>query len=88
MVDTIKSFAAARKMTPAQVAIAWALAKQPNFVPTIGARKRSQLTDALAAVEHPLSQADVAELEKLVPADAIAGTRYDAHAMATLDSER
>jgi aryl-alcohol dehydrogenase-like predicted oxidoreductase len=88
VVDSLKSFAAARQMTPSQVAIAWVLAKQPTFVVTIGARKREQLKDALAAVEHPLADADVAELERLVPADAIAGTRYDAKQMEHLDSEK
>jgi len=88
VVESIKNFAAARGLKPSQVAIGWALAKQPGFVATIGARKRSQLTDALGAVEHPLSQADVAELEKLVPENAIAGTRYDPTQMAHLDSEK
>jgi len=40
------------------------------------------------ALEHPLSQADVDQLEKLIPRDAIAGTRYDRTQMAHLDSER
>jgi aryl-alcohol dehydrogenase-like predicted oxidoreductase len=88
VVDSINAFASARGMTAAQVAIGWVLAKQPGFIATIGARKRSQLTDALRAVERPLSQAEVAELEKLVPENAIAGTRYDATAMAHLDSEK
>lgn len=88
VVESLTSFAAARQMTPSQLAIAWVLAKQPAFVAAIGARKREQLKDALAALEHPLTQADVAELEKRVPADAIAGTRYDANSMEHLDSER
>ena len=88
VVDKLARFAAERGMTRGQVAIAWVLAKQPGFVPTIGARKLAQLEDALGALAHPLSPADVAALEQLIPADAIAGTRYDAHHMAMLDSER
>ncbi len=56
-------------------------------MPVIGARTLAQLADALAALAHPLSAADVAALEALVPPNAIAGTRYDAHSMKSLDSE-
>lgn len=88
VVDELAKFAAARGMTKGQVAIAWVRAKQPGYVPVIGARTTAQLSDALGALEHPLSQADVAELERLIPADAVAGSRYDERQMAMLDSER
>ena len=64
-----------------------AVAKQPRLVPVIGARTRQQLDDALGALARPLSPADVAELERLIPADAIAGDRYPTPMMAHLDSE-
>jgi aryl-alcohol dehydrogenase-like predicted oxidoreductase len=88
LVEALTGFARSRNMTPSQVAIAWSLAKQPAFVPTIGARKRTQLAEALGALDHPLSAADVAELEKLIPAHAAAGTRYAAEQMSHLDSEK
>ncbi len=75
-------------MTPAQVALAWVLAKQPTLVPIVGARTRAQLDDALVALDKPLSASDVAALESIVPADAIGGTRYPAQHMKDLDSER
>ena len=74
--------------SPAQLAIAWVLAKEPRFVPTIGARKRSQLDDALGALEKPLSAAEVKAVEDLLPAGSISGDRYPAIQMAHLDSER
>ncbi|MEQ1507422.1 MAG: aldo/keto reductase [Myxococcota bacterium] len=83
-----RAFAADRGHTPASLAYAWVLAKQPGFVPLLGARTVDQLDDSLAAVDRPLTAADVAALEALVPADAIAGTRYAAPQMAHLDSER
>lgn len=82
------AFAADHKMTPAQLSVAWVLAKQPALVPTVGARTRKQLQDVLGALDKPLSPADVADLEKIVPRDAIAGTRYAAEQMKHLDSER
>jgi len=58
------------------------------IVPTIGARTPRQLTDALAALDVSLSPSEVAALEAAVPAAEVAGTRYPAPLMATLDSER
>ena len=88
VVDKLRAFAGERGMTPAQVALAWVLAKQPTLVPIIGARTRAQLDDALVALDKPLSSSDVAALESIVPMDAIAGTRYPAQHMKDLDSER
>ncbi len=84
----LADFAKARGMTTGQLVIAWVLAKQPGFVPLIGARTREQLADALGALDRPLGADDVTAIELLVPPDALAGTRYDAGQMAHLDSER
>ncbi len=88
LVEALRTFAAARDLTAGQLAIAWVLAKQPRLVPVIGARTASQLADMLAVLRHPLSAADVTALETVFPANAIAGTRYDAHQMQHLDSEK
>lgn len=68
--------------------IAWSLARQPDFVPVIGARTRAQLAEMLGALDHPLSAADTGAIERLVPESAIAGTRYGTEQMKHLDSER
>jgi aryl-alcohol dehydrogenase-like predicted oxidoreductase len=88
LVDKLSAFARERGMSPAQLSIAWVLAKEPRFVPVIGARTPEQLSDALAALARPLSERDAAQLEALIPAQAIAGSRYDESQMAHLDSER
>lgn len=88
IVQRFASFASDHRMTPAQLAIAWVRAKRPGFVALVGTRTPTQLADALAAEEHRLDAAALAELERLIPADAIAGTRYAAPQMAHLDSER
>ncbi|HAK62598.1 MAG TPA: alcohol dehydrogenase, partial [Alphaproteobacteria bacterium] len=49
--------------TPAQVALAWLLAKQPVTAPIIGASKMPQLDDAVAAVNVKLSEGDIKQLE-------------------------
>jgi aryl-alcohol dehydrogenase-like predicted oxidoreductase len=87
-VRSLHAFAADRQMTPAQLLVAWVLAKQPTLVPVIGARSRAQVDDVLGALDRALSAADVSAVEALLPADAIAGTRYAAEQMKHLDSER
>jgi aryl-alcohol dehydrogenase-like predicted oxidoreductase len=87
-VEAIQQFARERGMTVGQVAVAWALARQPRFVPVVGAKTRAQVTDALGALDKPLSSDDVKTLEALVPESAIAGSRYAAEQMTHLDSEK
>lgn len=88
LVDALHRLAAERGVTPAQLAIAWARAKHPALVPTIGARTRAQLNDALGALAIALSPAEIASLEAAVPAEAVAGSRYQEAQMRHLDSER
>lgn len=88
VVARFHAFASDRGLTPAQLSVAWVLAKQPSFVPVVGARTRKQLNDVLGALDRPLSATDVAALEELLPPNAIEGTRYPAVHMQHLDSER
>jgi aryl-alcohol dehydrogenase-like predicted oxidoreductase len=85
VVARMRGFATERGMTPAQLAIAWVQAKQPTLLPTIGARTRSQLDEALGALDKTLSAADVSALEAIV---SISGPRYPEQQMQHLDSER
>lgn len=71
-----------------QLAIAWVLAKGPGIVPVVGARNRTQLLEALGALDVVLSADDNVRIEKAVPIDAVAGSRYASQLMTTLDSER
>jgi aryl-alcohol dehydrogenase-like predicted oxidoreductase len=59
-----------------------------TIIPTLGARTRAQLADALSGLDVSLSADEVATLEAAVPAAEVAGTRYAAPLMAMLDSER
>jgi diketogulonate reductase-like aldo/keto reductase len=57
-------------------------------VPLVGARRRARLAEALGALDLNLTADDLAQIERAVSLDAVAGDRYDAQAMARLDSER
>jgi aryl-alcohol dehydrogenase-like predicted oxidoreductase len=88
VVEGLRAFAEARGMTPGQLALGWALARQPRFVSLVGAKTRAQLQDAIGALSKPLSAADLEAIERIAPADAIGGTRYGQEQMKHLDSER
>jgi aryl-alcohol dehydrogenase-like predicted oxidoreductase len=88
VVQRLQSLAAEKNLTPAQLAIAWVLAKGRNIIPVMGARTRAQLSDSLAALQVKLSASEIAAIEENIPASAIKGTRYDERQMSVLDSER
>ena len=87
VVEELKQLAADKGVTPAQLAIAWVLAKGRRIIPVIGARTRKQLSESLAALRVKLSAADLARIEDSVRPSDIAGTRYDSRQMAMLDSD-
>lgn len=87
LIAELKQIAAEKGILTSQLAIAWVLAKGRNIVPVIGARKRTQLSESLAALDVNLSPEDLTRIETAIPASAIAGTRYDEHQMKMLDSE-
>ena len=84
----LKETSAAKGISPAQLAIAWVLAKGPSLVPVVGSRTRAQIAEALGALNVKLTADEIAELEAAVPAEAVAGTRYDPMQMKVLDSEK
>ncbi len=88
LVTTLEQLARDRGVRPAQLAIAWARAKGASIVPVIGARKRSQLDEALGALDLQLHPEEVARIEQAIPASAVAGPRYAEPLMQHLDSER
>jgi aryl-alcohol dehydrogenase-like predicted oxidoreductase len=88
LVAKLGQIAAARGISTAQLALAWVLAKGRSIIPVMGARKRTQLAESLGALEIVLTADEVAQIEAAVPAEAVAGTRYDEHQMRMLDSEK
>ncbi|WP_328481975.1 aldo/keto reductase [Streptomyces sp. NBC_00377] len=88
LVEALRKIAGQKGVSVAQIAIAWVLAQGEDIVPLVGARTRERLAESLGALDVVLDAADLAAIEDAVPADAAAGERYAAAAMAHLDSER
>ncbi|WP_158747707.1 aldo/keto reductase [Acidisphaera sp. L21] len=83
VIDLLKRIASEKKATPAQIALAWLLARKPWIVPIPGTTKLHRLEENLAATDVELTEADLAEIETAASAIKIEGERYPAHLMAT-----
>jgi aryl-alcohol dehydrogenase-like predicted oxidoreductase len=78
LVDVISSFAEQRKVTPAQIALAWLLAKKPWIVPIPGTTKLARLEENLGAAAVELTPNDVRTLEDASSKIKLEGARYSA----------
>jgi aryl-alcohol dehydrogenase-like predicted oxidoreductase len=76
LLGPVKAIADARGCTMAQVALAWLLAQGDDIVPIPGTKRRKYLEQNAAAVDLPLSKAEVASLAQAFPPQAAAGLRY------------
>lgn len=73
--------------TPAQLSLAWTLAKAPFVVPIPGTRSIAHLEEDLAAATITLDPAAVAQIEAIFAPGAIRGARYAAAMQAQVDTE-
>jgi aryl-alcohol dehydrogenase-like predicted oxidoreductase len=78
LVDAISSFAELKKVTPAQIALAWLLAKKPWIVPSPGTTKLARLEENLGAAAVELTLNDVRALEDASSRIKLEGARYPA----------
>jgi aryl-alcohol dehydrogenase-like predicted oxidoreductase len=77
--------AEAKACTPAQLALAWVLAKSPRLVPIPGTRRRSYLEENIGAAHVALLPEDIKDLDSIFPLGLVAGERYTPAGMKTLD---
>jgi aryl-alcohol dehydrogenase-like predicted oxidoreductase len=80
LVDLIGHFAAERQATPAQIALAWLLARKPWIVPIPGTTKLPRLEENIGAVKVDLSAEDLNAIDEASSQIRIEGARYpEAH---------
>lgn len=85
LVRAVEKLAAEKKATPAQLALAWLLARGPHVVPIPGTRSTARLDENNGAVNVALTAADLALLDDIAPKGAAAGERYDARGMSSVN---
>ncbi len=78
LVDRISAIAADKRATPAQIALAWLLARKPWIVPIPGTTRLHRLTENLGAAAVVLSEADLQQIGAALDSIAIVGDRYNA----------
>jgi aryl-alcohol dehydrogenase-like predicted oxidoreductase len=76
LIDLLKAIAARKNATPAQIALAWLLARKPWIVPIPGTRKLHRLEENLGAVDVELTADDLREIEDSTAKIDIHGARY------------
>jgi aryl-alcohol dehydrogenase-like predicted oxidoreductase len=81
----VREMAAEKNASPAQIALAWLLAKGDDVVPIPGTKRRSFLEDDVAAAEVELGRADLERLDAALAPGSIAGPRYNERFMSFVD---
>ena len=76
LIDLIGRFAQQKKLTPAQIALAWLLAQKPWIVPIPGTTKLHRLEENLGAAGVELTPEDLRELETAASKIEVQGARY------------
>jgi aryl-alcohol dehydrogenase-like predicted oxidoreductase len=81
----VEAIAKQRRITPAQLALAWVLAKAPHTVTIPGTRSITRLEENLAAAEITLSPPELAAIDAVAPKGFAAGTRYPEAGMKSIN---
>lgn len=85
LVGAVREMARGKGCTPAQLALAWVLARGEDIVPIPGTRSIARLEENAGAAELELTSEDLERLDAVVPKGVAAGTRYPEAAMRTLN---
>lgn len=87
IIEFMKSFGAKKGATPAQIALAWLMARKPWIVPIPGTTNMDHLRENLGAVNVQLTAADLREIETAFSRIEIYGGRMDARQMAQIGQD-
>jgi aryl-alcohol dehydrogenase-like predicted oxidoreductase len=79
LVDLLGKIAARKKVTPAQLALAWLLAQKPWIVPIPGTTKLERLKENNAAAAIEFTRDDLREIESASSSVSVQGARYPEH---------
>ncbi len=85
LVRKVEEIAREKRSTPAQLALAWLLARGEDIVPIPGTKQRARLEENAQAVGIALSKSDLARIDAVAPKGVAAGARYAETGMQLLD---
>jgi aryl-alcohol dehydrogenase-like predicted oxidoreductase len=84
LAERLDGMARARKITTAQMCLAWVLSRAGHIIPIPGTRRERYLRENIAAADVRLSPEEIQSLDALMPPGAASGTRYAAEGMKRL----
>lgn len=85
LVQRLEEIAAEKKCRPAQLALAWLVARGPDIFPIPGTKRVARLEENAGALDVKLTPEDLARLDAAFPPGAAKGTRYHEQAMKALN---
>ena len=85
LVEELTKIATEKKCTPAQLSLAWILAKSPKIIPIPGTKKRKYLEENTAAINIKLTKEEMTKLDALFKPEVIAGNRYTDDGMQSIE---
>lgn len=85
LVKAVQRMASEKDCTPAQLALAWTLARTEDIIPIPGTKQQHYLEENLGAIHLSFTAEELRQLDKAFPLGAAAGERYSAQGMKTLN---
>jgi aryl-alcohol dehydrogenase-like predicted oxidoreductase len=86
LVAQVEKMAQKKGCTPAQLALAWVLARGDDIVPIPGTKRRKYLDENIGALDVRLTPDDMAQIDAIFPVGAALGDRYDERSMGTVNA--
>jgi aryl-alcohol dehydrogenase-like predicted oxidoreductase len=87
LLDAFEAVAAERATSPAELALAWVLARGDHVLAIPGTTQEAHLADNLAAADLVLEARTLARLDAMINAGSVSGGRYPAAVQAEIDTE-
>ena len=84
LVQRLATIATAKKVSSAQVALAWLLAQKPWIVPIPGTTKVTRLPENVGAASVELSPQELRQIDEVLAQTTVQGERYPPHQMARM----
>ena len=81
LIEVLRALGLRKKATPAQIALAWLLARKPWIVPIPGTRKLERLEENIGAAALELTTGDLREIDEAASRITVHGARYPEHLM-------
>src|ERR1017187_5878367 len=85
LVRRVEEIADEKLCKPAQLALAWVLARDTNIVPIPGTKRRTYLEENVAALDVNLSAEDLRRIDEIFPTRPAAGLRYPEHMISSVN---